>query len=127
MLYCDYTRYLTAGGTMTNEQYAVYGARAGRMIDRLTLGRAARALEAHPDELAGPLADAAAQIADVLLQNAGAVRAAAAGLASANTDGYAESYASGASAALYASVACRKILADALGADPYGLLYAGVS
>lgn len=126
MLYCDYTRYLTAGGAMTNEQYAVYGARAGRMIDRLTLGRAARALEAHPDELAVPLADAAAQIADVLVQNAEAVRTVAAGLTSANTDGYSESYASGASAALYASVICRQILADALGSDPYGLLYAGV-
>lgn len=126
MLYCDYTRYLTAGGTMTKEQYTVYGARAGRMIDRLTLGRAARALQAHPDELAGPLADAAAQIADVLVQNAEAVRTVAAGLTSANTDGYSESYASGASAALYASVICRQILADALGSDPYGLLYAGV-
>ena len=40
-MYAEYTAYLRYGGTMSEEQYLVYGARAAGQIDRLTLGRAA--------------------------------------------------------------------------------------
>lgn len=125
-LYCSYPDYTVYGGSMPDAQYELYGQRASRYIDKLTLGRAEAALEAHPEDLKIPLADACAQIADLLLQGKKARAAAAEGISSANTDGYSESYTGAAGADLSLSKACRSVLADALGADPYGLLYAGV-
>lgn len=40
MLYCDYDTYSAMGGTMSAEQYGLWGPRASRKIDELTLGRA---------------------------------------------------------------------------------------
>ena len=66
MLYLPYEDYHnTFGGLLTEQQYAVFGARASAIIDRLTMGRAEPALEAHPD-LIGPLETACFQIADAL-------------------------------------------------------------
>lgn len=128
MLYADYAAYQAAGGSMTEAQYAVWGLRASRQIDRLTYGRAATALTTHPDELAEPLADACAQIADLLLANSRAAQRTAQGISgAATTDGYSETYGVDAMQAQSMTLAaCRRALADALGADPYGLLYAGV-
>ena len=58
MLYLSYEDYHnTFGGLLTEQQYAVFGARASAVIDRLTMGRAEPALTEHPD-LIGPLAAA---------------------------------------------------------------------
>lgn len=121
MLYCDYDAYTAAGGTMTQQQYGVWGPRASRKIDELTLGRA----EGHARDLAAELADACGQMADAMLRQAGARANSAGGLlASASNDGYSETYAAatggqGAARELYG------ILSDALGADLKGLLYRG--
>ena len=90
--------------------------RASRLIDRLTMGRAAVYAEALQEELD----DACIQIAELLyLQSRGGL------LSGANNDGYSESYATGTATTGHAAQA-RAVLAAALGADAYGLLYRGV-
>ena len=127
MLYLTYEDYHnTFGGLLTEQQYAVFGARASAVIDRLTLGRAEPALEAHPD-LIGPLEAACFQIADTLHSKYQALQRAARGMAgAATTDGYSEQYLDAQAARRAAEVGCRDLLRDALGADVYGLLYQGV-
>lgn len=122
MVYCDYATYRAAGGTMSVEQFAIWSQRASRLIDRLTYGRASR----HAEALSSELADACAQIADVLLEQISAELAAVRGVSSASNDGYSESYSDSGTAAKSAARACRRVLEDALGNDPYNLLYAGV-
>lgn len=127
MLYLPYEDYHnTFGGLLTEQQYAVFGARASAIIDRLTMGRAEPALEAHPD-LIGPLETACFQIADTLHSKYQALQRAAGGIAGASTtDGYSEQYLDAQAARRAAEVGCRDLLRDALGADVYGLLYQGV-
>ena len=127
MLYLTYEDYHnTFGGLLTEQQYAVFGARASAVIDRLTLGRAEPALEAHPD-LIGPLETACFQIADTLYSRHMAFQRAVRGIgAAAATDGYSEQYLDAQAARRAAEVGCRDLLRDALGADVYGLLYQGV-
>lgn len=127
MLYLTYEDYHnTFGGLLTEQQYAVFGARASAIIDRLTMGRAEPALEAHPD-LIGPLEAACFQIADTLHSKYQALQRAARGMAgAATTDGYSEQYTDAQTASRAAENACYSILQDALGADVYGLLYQGV-
>ena len=124
MLYCDYAAYLQHGGLMSDSDFSVWASRASRKIDQLTYGRAAAAVAAHP-ELAEPLADACTQMADLMRQASSGMAMAARGVVSATTDGYSESYAAGGMAAALTR-SCRAVLADALGSDPYNLLYAGV-
>ena len=96
--------------------------RASRLIDRLTLGRAA----AHAEALQEELDDACIQIAELLyLQSQAQVNSRGGLLSGANNDGYSESYATGTAATGHAAQA-RAVLAAALGADEYGLLYRGV-
>lgn len=127
MLYLTYEDYHnTFGGLLTEQQYAVFGARASAVIDRLTLGRAEPALEAHPD-LIGPLETACFQIADALYGKHMAFQRAVKGIAGASTtDGYSEQYTDAQTARRAAENGCFDILRDALGADVYGLLYQGV-
>ena len=40
MLYCSYDQYAAAGGSMTEQSFTVLCARASRLIDGLTFGRA---------------------------------------------------------------------------------------
>ena len=87
MLYCDYDTYSAMGGTMSAEQYGLWGPRASRKIGELTLGRA----EGHAADLETELADACAQMADAM-QRLAAAKVAAPGLSSVNVDGYTESY-----------------------------------
>lgn len=122
MLYCDYETYTAQGGRMTAEQYGVWGPRASRKIDELTLGRAA----AHAVDCAEALADACARMADSLQFQAGAMAARAGGVQSENNDGYSVSYGDARSALQAAEAEARTILQSALGADPCGLLYRGV-
>lgn len=121
MLYCDYATYSAAGGSMSAEQYSVWGPRASRKIDELTLGRA----EGHAADLKTELADACGQMADAMKAQAYA-RTASAGLAGVNVDGYSESYIAPADLTRAAKRTLYGILSDALGTDGYGLLYAGV-
>ena len=122
MVYCDFGTYEDAGGVMSEDQFAIWGKRASRLIDRLTYGRASR----YAEVLSSELADACAQIADVMLEQKNAEKDAARGISSASNDGYSESYADAGAASKAATRACRRILEDALGNDPYNLLYAGV-
>ena len=123
MLYCDYKTYTDRGGQMTAQQYGIWGPRASRKIDELTLGRAA----AHAGDCAAELADACVQLADLLLLS-DEKRRSGAGLllTGATTDGASESYLTGAQAARAVEMAVWNILAGALGSDPFGLLYRGI-
>ena len=124
-MYCTYDQYISLGGSMTDAEYAVWGPRASRVIDRLTFGRIKRCK--LPDEVMEAIADACAQIADLMqVQDKARRKSYAGALASANTDGYSESYVSASDAAQSAEIAAGAILADALGDDPCNLLYAGV-
>lgn len=127
MLYLSYEDYHNVyGGLLTEQQYAVFGARASAAIDRLTLGRAESALDAHPD-LAEALGDACFQLADALHSRYMALQRVVRGVSgAATTDGYSEQYMDAQSARRAAENACFDILRDALGADTYGLLYQGV-
>lgn len=127
-LYCDWTTYRLLGGPLEETDFALWAQQASGLIDRLTLGRAGPMRALFPDPLTDQLSSACAQIADLLKANSTALHRAASGITgAAATDGYSESYGGtflADQAALRA--ACREILADALGADPYGLLYQGV-
>lgn len=121
-MYCSYGEYLFLGGRMTEEQFAVYGPRAAARIDAMTMGRAAK----HSEELKTELSDANAAMADLLLSASGAAQAAASGLASASNDGYSESYRTAGEARCALDAALLDALRDALGPDPYNLLWRGL-
>lgn len=121
-MYCDYETYRAMGGHMTQAQFDLYGQRAAGRIDALTLGRA----ELYVAKLKDELARANAAMADLLLAAETSSQAAACGLTAANTDGYSESYADAHTARRGLDAALRTALRDALGADPYGLLWQGV-
>lgn len=119
MSYCNYPEYQAAGGFLPEEAFAVYSYRAGRLIDRLTFGRAqAHCLEC--DACRASLADACIRLVDLLA--AQAALGSAPGVASVSNDGFAVSF-SGNAAGLEAQAGA--LLANALGADPHGLLYRG--
>lgn len=127
MLYLTYEDYHGRyGGLLTEQQYAVFGARAAGTIDRLTLGRAEPALAEHPD-LKEPLELACMAIADALHGRHMAFQREVKGIgAAAAIDGYSEQYLDAQAARRAAEIGCRDLLRDALGADPHGLLYQGV-
>ena len=121
MLYCSYNQYRDLGGQMTAEEYDVWGPMAAGRIDALTLGRAGT----HQDRLEQELALANALMAD-RMQAADTAAQTGLGLASANNDGYIESYRAGSDLRRDQTGALTDILRDTLGADPYGLLWRGV-
>ena len=129
--YCTWEAYQNTGGTLDQASFDFWAEQASGLIDRLTMGRARPRLALFPEPLTGQLASACAQMADLLQANSTGLRRAASGITgAATTDGYSETY-SGVSGGVFASqsalrAACREILANALGADPYGLLYQGV-
>lgn len=123
MNYCEYWRYYDKDGLLDEDdgKISLWTERASRVIDRITLGRAAR----YAEELSDELADACARIADLLAGQENARRSSAWGaLTSASNDGYSESYAAVSGSGTDAQA--RAILADCLGDDRYGLLYRGV-
>ncbi len=122
MLYCDYATYVTLGGAMTETQYSVWGPRASRKIDELTYGRA----ESFATTLSTELADACAQIADLMMNAQSAQGLALQGIVSASNDGYGESYAGYDKVRQSTGRAVYLALGEALGNDPYGLLSRGV-
>ncbi len=121
MVYCTYDEYQAMGGAMAEEDFSLWAARASRKIDQLTLGRAPRYAQQQKDELA----EACGQMADIL-RNAQAVRVSSGALASASNDGYSESYRSPEETEKACQRALYRALSDALGTDPYNLLYQGV-
>ena len=109
MLYCTYEQYRQAGGTLDEAAFDTLCARASRLIDRHTFGRA----ESHAGACAGCaalLADACVQIVDAMsaAQSACAVPGASSGALSERLAAEAQG-----------------ILSNALGSDPHGLLYRG--
>lgn len=124
MVYCDFSTYQKIRGPAagdTADEWAIFATRASRVIDRLTHGRA----KLYTAELEDELADACAQIAELLCRRQ-QIYANGLGLASATSDGYAESYADPLQASQATERACYAALANALGEDRYGMLYAGV-
>lgn len=122
MAYCTHEQYKAMGGSLEEACFAIWAERASRLIDRLTFGKA----EQYAGKVPAELADACAQIADYLqrqreVQNKTAFGA----VASANNDGYSESYSSSAATSESAEIYAYTVLRDALGADRYGLLYRG--
>lgn len=102
--------------------YDPWAKQATILIDSLTHGRAS----AHAEALSNELAYACGQIAEVLYQSHSGRMAAASGLAGASNDGYSETYSASGDATKATNRICYTILEEALGTDPYGLLYAGV-
>ena len=124
MVYCDFQKYLLLNrfcGSLKETDLLTWAPRASRVIDRLTYGRA----KLYTVELADELADACARICEIMA-TAASTSSRSAGLTSASSDGYSESYADPLQASQATERACYAALADALGEDRYGLLYAGV-
>ena len=121
MLYCTYTQYQASGGTLDEAAFTPLCARASKLIDRYTFGRA----ESHAkvcESCAAMLADACAQIIDAM--SAAQSACAVPGASSVSNDGYSVTFTSGALSERLATEA-QSILANALGNDPHGLLYRG--
>lgn len=120
MNYCTYDQYAAAGGTLDEAAFAPLAARASRLIDRMTFGRADHA--AVCEGCAEALADACIQIIDA----ANAVQSACTppGASSVSNDGVSMTFTSGALAERLAAEAAY-IFANTLGSDPHNLLYRG--
>ena len=121
MAYCDYTDYRQAGGSLDHAAFGWWSLQASRVIDRLTLGRAAQ----YADVLSSDLSAACARITDLLYQQHAKAEAGL-GLAAASNDGISETYQTGSVLAAATDALCLSVLRDALGADEYGLLYRGL-
>ena len=116
MLYCTYDQYAAAGGTLDEVAFAPLAARASRLIDRMTFGRA----EGHAAACEG----CAEALADACIQIIDAANAVPPGVSSVSNDGVSMTFTSGALAERLAAEA-QAILANTLGSDPHGLLYRG--
>lgn len=121
MLYCTYSEYQAAGGLLDEAAFTPLCARASRLIDRHTFGRAEAHAAGCPDCRAA-LSAACCRIVDAIsaAENACTVP----GVSSVSNDGYSVTFTSGALAERLAAEA-QGILAGALGNDPHGLLYRG--
>lgn len=122
--YCSYEDYAAGPFSLTlkEDEFNLWATKASSMIDCFTHGRAS----AHAEALSAELAYACGQIAEVMKQNYSATMAAVSGLAGASNDGYSETYAAAGDVRKSVGRICYSILEEALGTDPYGLLYAGV-
>lgn len=122
--YCSYDDYLNGAFSVSIpiEDYDRWAIKATFLIDSLTHGRAS----AHAEALSSELAYACGQIAEVLRQSHAGKMAAVSGLAGASNDGYSETYSTSGDVTKATNRICYAILEEALGTDPYGLLYAGV-
>lgn len=122
--YCEFADYTNGpfAHSLTKQEFDAWATKASYLIDTLTHGRAS----AHAEALASELAYACGQIAEVLKQSHVAKMAAAGGLTGASNDGYSETYSAAGEVSKNTNRICYAILDEALGTDPYGLLYAGV-
>lgn len=122
MLYCTYDQYAAAGGSIAEQPFTVLCARASRLIDGLTFGRAAPHAEGC-EGCRSALTDACVQIVELLAaqQAAGSVP----GAVSVNNDGYSVTFAAGSCQTAVVQAEAAALLQAALGADLHGLLYRG--
>lgn len=122
--YCDFVDYMNGpfSRSLNESEYYNWATKATYLIDNLTHGRAS----AHAEALSSELSFACGQIAEVLKQSHSAKMVAVGGLAGASNDGYSETYSASGDITKATNRICYAILEEALGADPYGLLYAGV-
>ncbi len=123
MIYCTYDEYQAAGGSLEASAFDVYAARASRLIDGITFGRA----EAHVEECdrcKAALSDACVQVIQIL--TAVAANDYAPGVASVSNDGYAVTFSSTSGMTASVQGEARDIIRSCLGNDPHGLLYRGI-
>ena len=123
MLYCTYDQYTAAGGTVPESAFGVLCSRASRLIDSATFGRA----EGHAagcEACREALADACAQIVDLLVAQLAV--GAAPGAQSVSNDGDAVTFAANTSLSAAVRFEAWHLLEAALGSDPHGLLYRGI-
>ena len=122
--YCGFSDYINGpfSHDLIEKEYDDWAIKASYLIDNLTHGRAS----AHAEALSSELAYACGQIAEVLHQSHAGKMAAVSGLAGASNDGYSETYSASGDVTKTTNRICYAILEEALGTDPYGLLYAGV-
>lgn len=122
--YCSYNDYYDGpfNNSIPAEEVDRWVTKATFLIDSLTHGRAS----AHAEALSSELAYACGQIAEILHQSHAGKIAAVSGLAGASNDGYSETYSASGDVTKATNRICYAILEEALGTDPYGLLYAGV-
>lgn len=122
-MYCTYEQYQAHGGTLEQSQFDLFCPRASREIDRLTLGRAAK----YQDKLQDELADACAQIIDLLHAWEDALSSSGGGaIAAATNDGISITYGAVQESNRQRAAQVYSALQSALGADSYGLLYRGI-
>ena len=127
MIYCTYDEYQAAGGSLEASAFDVYAARASRLIDGITFGRA----EAHVEECdrcKAALSDACVQVIQLLAaaQNAVTASGYTPGVASVSNDGYAVTFSSTGGMTASVQGEARDIIRSCLGNDPHGLLYRGI-
>lgn len=122
--YCGLDDYMNGpfSQSIPYDDYFSWAQQATILIDSLTHGRAS----AHAEALSSELAYACGQIAEILHQSHTGKMAAVSGLAGASNDGYSETYSASGDVTKTTNRICYAILEEALGTDPYGLLYAGV-
>lgn len=127
MIYCTYSDYQAAGGNLEEGTFNIYAARASRLIDGITFGRAETHVE-ECDRCKAALSDACVQIIQLLAaaQNAVTANGYAPGVSSVSNDGYAVSYASTGSMTATTRSEAAEIVRGCLGDDPHGLLYRGI-
>lgn len=121
MIYCTYDQYTASGGVVDEAAFEPLAARASRLIDRFTFGRAEKHA-AECEACAAALADACAQIIDTA--NTAQSACTQPGMSSVSNDGVSMTFTSGALSERLAAEA-QGILCNALGSDPHGLLYRG--
>ncbi len=129
MIYCTYSDYQAAGGNLKAATFDIYAARASRLIDGITFGRAETHVDKNEcDRCRAALSDACVQIIQLLTaaQNAVTANGYAPGVSSVSNDGYAVSYTGTCSMTATARSEAAEIVRECLGSDPHGLLYRGI-
>ena len=123
MIYCTYDEYQAAGGNLEASAFDVYAARASRLIDGITFGRAETHVE-ECDRCKAALSDACVQVIQLLA--AVMANGYAPGVASVSNDGYAVTFSSTSGMTASVQGEARDIIRSCLGNDPHGLLYRGI-
>lgn len=127
MIYCTYDEYQAAGGTLEESTFDIYVARASRLIDGLTFGRAETHVE-ECDRCRVALSDACVQVVQLITaaQNAVNVNGYSPGVSSVSNDGFSVSFSGTDSMTANVQSEAWTILRLCLGDDPHDLLYRGI-
>lgn len=127
MIYCTFSDYQAAGGQLDEVSFLVFSARASRLIDGITFGRAKKHVE-ECERCRAALSDACVQIIQLLeaAQKTVTANGYAPGVSSVSNDGYAVSYTSTGNMTATTQAEAAQIVRSCLGHDPHDLLYRGV-